>query len=272
VVSTTSDQAMPVLLTIDGGVATVTLNRPERRNALSSQLIIMLPDLVSEAARDDGVRVVVVTGADPAFCAGLDLDELGGTGHNLGLPESPKYPWPWDTAGKPVIGAINGPSVTGGLELALHCDIRVASERAVFADTHARVGQVPGAGLTVNLPRLIGQARAREMSFTGNFVSAQTALAWGLVNHVVSHHELLGVADELARTIAANDAEAIPAINRMYDAAESLPHAEALQWEEQAAREWQRTHSDPGVVADRRARVMSRGRQQVGGINRGGSS
>ena len=99
----------------------------------------------------------------------------------------------------PVIGAINGVAITGGFEVALACDFLVASERARFADTHARVGIMPGWGLTVALPEAIGLRRAKEMSTTGNFVDAETALAWGLVNHVVPHDELLPFARKLSR-------------------------------------------------------------------------
>ncbi len=106
---------------------------------------------------------------------------------------------------KPMIGAINGPAVTGGLEVALACDFLVASERARFADTHARVGVVPGWRLSVVLPEAIGYRRAKEMSATGNFVDAETALTWGLVNHVVPHDELLPFCQQLGRDIASND-------------------------------------------------------------------
>src|SRR5581483_5709068 len=116
---------------------------------------------------------------------------------------------PWKVPLKPLIGAINGPAVTGGFELALNCDFLVASERASFADTHARVGILPGWGLSVLLPRRIGWARAVEMSLTGNFMHASEALARGLVNHVVPHAELLPFATGLAATIAANDAAAV---------------------------------------------------------------
>ena len=129
-------------------------------------------------ARPD-VRVIVLTGADPAFCAGLDLTELrqpdsplGGAGRGPVIPD----------LASPLIGAINGVAVTGGLELALACDFLVASERAGFADTHVRVGIQPGWGLTVALPEAVGLRRAREMSATGNFIDTPTALAWGLVN------------------------------------------------------------------------------------------
>ena len=147
----------------------------------------------------------MLTGADPAFCAGVDLKELAAGGDNLHsravdyLTGSPV----------PVIAAVNGPSVTGGLELALACDFRIASERATFADTHARVGIVPGWGLTVRLPKAVGAAFAREMSFTGNYVDAATALRVGLVNHVVAHDDLLPTARALAADVASCVPEAV---------------------------------------------------------------
>jgi enoyl-CoA hydratase len=252
-----------VVVDIRDWVATIRLNRPHRRNALSSSLTAALPTLASQAARRPDVRVLVVTGADPSFCAGLDLIELGSTGANLGLPLDAEYPWPWDAAGKPVIGAINGPAVAGGFELALHCDILIASDRARFADTHARVGQVPGAGLTVHLPRLIGPARAREMSFTGNFISAAMALEWGIVSRVVPHEELMPAALALAADIAGNDPEAVMEVNRMYQAGETRHYREALAVEAAMARDWQAGHHDPAVVADRRAAVLARAHGQL---------
>ncbi len=136
----------------------------------------------------------VLTGADQAFCADLDLQELGSTAANLssGQPvetQGHRRGAPWPVMTKPVIGAINGAAVTGGLEVALQCDFLIASERAGFADTHARVGVMPAWGLTVLLPQAIGLRRAKEMSLTGNFVGATEALALGLVNRgVVPHH------------------------------------------------------------------------------------
>src|SRR3984957_3186261 len=260
---TTGSHDDVVTVEVSDWVATIRLNRPDRRNALSSAVIEALPRLAWTAARRDDVRVLIVTGADPAFCAGLDLMELGSSGDNLGLPVDAPFPWPWDAAGKPVIGAINGAAVTGGFELAVCCDILIASDRARFADTHARIGQVPGAGLTVNLPRLIGQARAREMSFTGNFISADTALEWGIVSRVVPHAELLPAARALAADIVGNDPEAVVAVNQMYRAAEALPYPEGLALEAAMARDWQAVHNDPAVVAERREKVLARAHGQL---------
>ena len=168
------------LLLVDraDGVATVTLNRPEARNALNVELLRALPATIAELDADDEVAVVILTGADPAFCAGLDLKQLGSSGDNLsgGGQGVAATPFPDDMV-KPVIGAVNGPAVTGGLELALHCDFLIASERARFGDTHARVGVVPGWGLSVLLPQAVGVRRAKEMSLTGRFLTAQDALA-----------------------------------------------------------------------------------------------
>ena len=116
---------------------------------------------------------------------------------------------PFPRTTKPLIGAVNGVAITGGFELALNCDFLVASENAKFGDTHTRVGVMPGWGLTVLLPQAIGVRRAREMSFTGNFIDAREALGWGLVNHVVPHRELLPATYGLARDIAGNDQDGV---------------------------------------------------------------
>src|SRR5581483_7786903 len=146
-------------------VAVVTLNRPEARNALSADLITAMRTAFVELGVDDGVRAVVLTGADPAFCAGLDLKEVAASGANLGMVDD--VCGAFTPLSKPVIAAVNGAAYTGGLEIALSCYVRIASERAVFADTHARVGVMPGWGLTVRLPKAVGHARALEMSLAG---------------------------------------------------------------------------------------------------------
>lgn len=198
-----------VLCEIRGVVAVVTLNRPERRNALSAALLTGLRASLAELGADAAVRAIVLTGADPAFCAGLDLTELGQPGGPLSSAVSgPALP----VLSKPLIGAVNGAAITGGLELALACDFLIASERASFADTHARIGIMPGWGLTVQLPAAVGLRRARQMSATGNFVGARTALEWGLVNHVVPHPELLDFTVRLAGDAASSDPAAVQAI------------------------------------------------------------
>jgi enoyl-CoA hydratase len=263
-------------------VAVVTLNRPEVRNALSSELLRQLTRLVTEADGRDDVDVLILTGADPAFCAGLDLKELGADGGPLrALPGAGGSPVGAGPVGdgaatapprgrrtilptsKPIIGAINGVAVTGGLELALNCDFLVASERARFADTHARVGVHPLWGLTVLLPQAVGLRRAREMSATGNQIDADTALRWGLVNHVVPHEELMPRARRLAADIVSNDQRATRAILATYEEASRVPGGEAWGVEARGAALFQRGGVDPRDIERRRQGIVDRGRSQA---------
>jgi enoyl-CoA hydratase len=269
-----------VLLEVAERVATVTLNRPEARNALSSELVDVLGRVVGEADHRHDVDVLILTGADPAFCAGLDLKELGRDGGPLKrIPppvprDEPKGDAPSAGASrrgrgptlpttKPIIGAVNGATVTGGLELALQCDFLVASERARFADTHARVGVHPLWGLTVLLPQAIGIRRAREMSATGNFIDAAQALAWGLVNHVVPHGELLPFARQLAADVVSSDRHAVRAILATYEAASRVTGGDAWDVEAHAAAAFQRGGVDPADIERRRRGVVDRGRSQL---------
>lgn len=259
--------ADPVLLEVSDHIATITLNRPEARNALSSEVLHLLPEVMLAADARDDVAVIVLTGADPAFCAGLDLKELGSSGANLGGGSGAsggrnRYGarGPFPSVTKPLIGAINGVAVTGGLELALNCDFLIASERARFGDTHARVGVMPGWGLTVLLPQAIGVRRAREMSFSGNFLTAHEALQWGLVNRVVAHDELLPATRALAADIAGNDAAGVRQIRATYA---EIAHDDT-RWDIEArdSAAWRRSQFDPATVAERRAAITERGRGQ----------
>jgi enoyl-CoA hydratase len=255
-----------VLLDVADGTAMVTLNRPAARNALSREVLRTLPRIVRECDARDDVRVVVITGADPAFCAGLDLKELGSDDRRRGgLAEAPTEPGgPLPRIGKPVIGAINGAAITGGFELALNCDFLVASERARFADTHTRVGIQPGWGLTVLLREAVGVRRARELSTTGNFLDAPTALTWGLVNHVVAHEQLLPFCRQLAADIASNDPAGVTRILATYHEGSMVTEREAWALEAEVSREWMASgHGSAAEVAKRREDVMARGRGQV---------
>jgi enoyl-CoA hydratase len=248
-----------VLVEVADLVAVVTLNRPERRNAISAALLAGLRETLAALDGRPAIRAIVLTGADPAFCAGLDLAELGQPGGPLAAAaRGPVIPG----LATPLIGAVNGPAVTGGLELALACDFLVASERARFADTHARVGVLPGWGLTVALPEAVGLRRAREMSATGNFVPARVALEWGLVNHVVPHGELLGFCRALAADIASADPAAVRAIFATYAEGEQITGGPARQAEQQAHQRWHARGIDAGQVASRRDAVIQRGRSQ----------
>jgi len=203
----------------DEGVAVVTLNRPSARNAVNVELA---GALVAAMAKLADTRCIVITGTDPAFCAGLDLRNLG----TDRLVDLPPFIHAVATSPVPVIAAVNGAAVTGGFEVALACDMIVASERARFADTHVRVGVYPGPVL-VDLPRRVGMAHAREMSMTGNFVDAETALRIGLANHVVPHEDLLPLARSLAAAIAEQDPAMIAAMRRDWDETGALPIGEA---------------------------------------------
>lgn len=257
------------LVTIDhvGAVATVTLNRPEAMNALSAALRRELAAAMRTVDGDASVRAVVLTGAgERAFTAGLDLKELGSDTSNLGAAnatsadENPVLAI--EQCRKPVIGAINGVAITGGFELALACDVLIASTNARFADTHARVGIMPGWGLSQKLSRLLGIYRARELSFTGNFLDADTACAWGLVNRVVAPDALLPTAIRLGEDMAGVEPEML----RNYKAlindgfARSFGDGMALEAERSVALNGKVSAAE--VEARRRA-VTDRGRGQA---------
>jgi len=240
------------------GVAVVTLNRPAKYNALSAALLQELTTALERLAGEPELRALVLTGAGPAFCAGLDLRELE-AGVKIAGPESIR---PLQNFPVPVIGAINGVAVTGGLELALACDFRVASERARFADTHARVGIVPAWGMTARLSQAVGQAWARQMSFTGDFVDAALALRIGLVNEVVPHDRLLPRAVELAQSIATTVPETLRRIREIYDIIRDGTGADGIRAELETAGQGLAL-ADPAGLAERRRALMDRGRAQT---------
>ncbi len=264
------DDTEPVVVERTDGIATITLNRPEARNALNRAVMHALWDSVLAAGDDPGVAAVILTGADPAFCAGVDLKEVAGeTPPSAALREPGQGP-ERDTNGlfrflplidKPVVGAINGAAVTGGLEIALQCTFLVASQRARFADTHARVGIMPGGGITVLMAQSIGLRRAVELSLTGNFLTADEALALGLVNHVVPHEDLLPFARRLAADMVGNDQRSVRRLLRHYrQIANAATLDEAHLLEGYMAETWEVV---PSQVGDRRAAIMERGRSQV---------
>ncbi|WAX58459.1 enoyl-CoA hydratase [Jatrophihabitans cynanchi] len=261
------ESSEPVLVDVSDRTATVTLNRGASRNALSAQLRSTLAQRIRELDEDPGIDVLILTGVDPAFCAGLDLKELASGAHDIadsvGKPDRSQVPLP--PTRKPLIGAINGAAVTGGLELALLCDFLVASERARFADTHMRIGVHPGWGLTVLLPQAVGLRRAKELSTTGRYLDAATARDWGLVNHVVEHDELLPYCRQLATAIVSNDAAGVRAILQTYDAGAEITVAEAWVVEAYAARHWlTQGGGRADEIATRRAAVQAWGRAQAG--------
>ncbi|MCA1662614.1 MAG: enoyl-CoA hydratase [Novosphingobium sp.] len=252
----------------DEGVAVVTLNRPEAMNALSRGLRAQLAQVMRELDADDRIRVVILTGAgERAFTAGLDLKELGADTSNLGAANAEDAlanpVRAVEQCRKPVIGAINGVAIAGGFELALACDILIAAETARFADTHARVGIMPGWGLSQKLSRTIGISRAKELSLSGNFLDAQTACEWGLVNRVVPAAELLPAAKKLAADIAGADPAMVQAYKKLIDEGYAQSFGEALATEHRVSSAANRQVKASDVEARRRA-VMERGRAQAG--------
>ncbi len=252
-----------VLITdTDAHIRTLTMNRPEVRNAMNDELTRALTTSLEEADADDDVRVVILTGADPAFCAGLDLKALSTGELDVTVVDDPDRS-PWEALRRtttPVIGAVNGVAITGGLELVIGCSFLVASERAAFIDTHARVGIHPGGGLTGLLPQGVGMRKAREMSFTGNAIDATEAHRLGLVNHVVAHDELIPTARRLAEDIADNDPTGVRRINETYRLVAETTLAEGYELERGRFREFT---VDPDEVARRREAVTERGRSQI---------
>ena len=223
----------------DDGIRTITIDRPEVKNALTKAMRDHLCELLSIAERDAGVRVVVITAVDPVFTAGVDFKEVAHTGD--AAPTNARDLQASDNPGralramsKPVICAVNGACVSGGLEIALSSTLIIASDRARFADTHARLGVVATWGLTALLPRAVGIRKASEMSITGNFVDADEALRIGLVNHVVPHDDLLPVTAHLASEVAATGA--VTEVLRLYRRGEDVSLADALALEAEHTR------------------------------------
>jgi enoyl-CoA hydratase len=253
-----------LLYEVTDRIATLTMNRPDARNALNAALRQALMTALLAAEQDDGVDVVVLTGSDPAFCAGLDLKELG-SAPQTDLARDPVVTRPFPPMTKPLIGAINGVAVTGGFELALNCSFLIASERARFADTHARVGIQPGWGLTVLLSQAVGVRKARELSLTGNYLTADDALTLGLVNHVVPHGELLATCHRFAADVVGNDQEAVRQLLATYEGVAATTVAEGWEVEAAACAAWQQRRFDPAEVERRRQGIMDRGRAQIHG-------
>ncbi len=185
-----SDEAFPLRVERRGSVAVWTIDRPDRMNALSRATLLGFGKLAREAVADAGVRAIVITGAgDKAFCAGADLKERQGMSENDVRVQVELYRselGPLDRSPKPVVAAINGVAYGGGLELALVADLRVAAEHALLALPETTLGIIPGAGGTQRLPRLVGEARAKEMILLGRKLTAAEALSWGLVNRVTA--------------------------------------------------------------------------------------
>ncbi|MEX2031921.1 MAG: enoyl-CoA hydratase/isomerase family protein [Dehalococcoidia bacterium] len=223
-----------VLYATEDGIATITLNRPDAMNAMNRELSAGLNEALRRVAEDESVRVAILTGAGRAFCAGADLKERAAGGNsgaqwhdagrfiNRGVEEG------WTP--KPVIAAINGHALAGGLELALRCDLLIASDRARFGVPEIRHGFFPGAGAPQRLPRAIPRAVAMEMLLLGDPIDAETALRVGLVSRVVAADALMPTARGMAERIAGHNPAAVLAMREVAYASEDLPLPMALRF------------------------------------------
>ncbi|NML95236.1 enoyl-CoA hydratase/isomerase family protein [Novosphingobium olei] len=205
--------AEDVIYAVENHIATITLNRPHRRNALNWNAYAQLEAALKSASSDDEVRCVIVTGADPAFCSGDDVAEIMAGPKSFAATRSAltivkHSPTPAAMAAleceKPMIAAINGAAIGWGMELAIYADIRIASERAKFSEMFIKRGLVPDVGGFYRLPAIVGPAKAAELMFTGDVIDAAEALRIGLVSEVTPHEDLMARAQALAARIAVN--------------------------------------------------------------------
>jgi 2-(1,2-epoxy-1,2-dihydrophenyl)acetyl-CoA isomerase len=229
---------LELLETIEDGIATLTFNRPERLNALSTPIMQGLLDGLPRLAGDPAVRVVVLTGAGRAFCAGGDVKDMAQGGERRSMPEATSHLRSrmevsriLHELSKPTIAMINGPAAGAGLALALACDLRVAGASARLVTAFVRVGFSGDFGGSFFLTRLAGTAKARELYFTGRPVEADEALSLGLVNRVVPDEELATVTMELARSLANGPSVALSLMKRNLNCAESGDLAALLDLE-----------------------------------------
>ena len=227
----------PVVVTRDKSVTTIALNRPERLNALSEDMLDSVLDALHEAAADDEVRVVVLTGTGRAFSAGVDIkmfreeEAVDGTFAGFFELRANQIPGVITSMPKVVIAKINGACFTGALELALCCDLLVAAEDAKIGDTHAKFGVVPRWGMSQRLPRRTGMLKARELSYTAKVISGAEAARLGLVNEAVPADRLDETVAEMCRSIVANSPQLIAAYKELHRIAEDKPLSEGLQLE-----------------------------------------
>ena len=215
----------PVLLQVENGTAQIILNRPEKRNAVNKDLLHLLCKYVRQVAHDDTIRAVLLTGNGKSFCAGLDVSAIGEGGIVQIEGEDLDFGSAIAEGKKPVIGAINGHAVTGGFEIALNCDFLIASERASFRDTHVLLGIHPALGMSQLLQQAIGQRRAKQISFTGQPIDAETALKWGLVNEVVPHDDLIPRAKQIAADIGVVNQKMLQVMKDLIEFRNEAPHA-----------------------------------------------
>ena len=220
-----------LLLKIEGGVATLTMNRPDRRNAMNRAMLNGLAEQMEALDKNPDVRVVVIRGEGPAFCSGMDLREMRARQDDpKGDPESgvTQVLQRVERSRHPTIAMVHGDAVAGGCELALHCDLRVAAEGARFGMPLARIGLLVPFALGQKLVEILGPAHTRHLLFTGRLIDAKRAYEIGMVNQLVAPTDIERVTYELARQIAENAPLSLAgmklAINRMIALREQIPH------------------------------------------------
>jgi enoyl-CoA hydratase len=223
-----------IALTIADRIATLTVNRPDKLNALNDRVIAELGEAINAARENADVGGVIVTGAGRAFVAGADISELekhGAISAKMLAQRGQDVFRRFETSPKPIIAAVNGFALGGGCELAMACHVRIASDAAKFGQPEVKLGLIPGYGGTQRLPRLVGKGRALQLLLTGEMIDAQEAYRIGLVNRVVPANELIDAATTMLKAMLANGplavAYCIEAVNRGYD----LPLDEALTLE-----------------------------------------
>ncbi len=234
----TSEDKEPVLLSKQRHVALITLNRPEAMNSLNGALCSQLSETLDAIERDDAIRVAVVTGAgEKAFCAGIDLRERNGMSDEdvNALRKFVIFPLfrRLEGIGKPLIGAINGLALGGGAEIALICDMRIASENARFGQTEVKWGITPAAGACQRLPAIVGLGIAKEILLTGRIVPAEEGARIGLYNRVTTSQELIACAMETAEMIAENGPVAVRQIKKGIN--QGAEHQLALAFDREAS-------------------------------------
>jgi enoyl-CoA hydratase len=249
-------------------LAVVTLNRPDQMNALNAALRIALGETLAALETDPEIRAIVLTGAGRAFCAGMDLKEIGGgqvgqTGYDLSVAGQDAMRAGFEGFSGPVIAAVNGAAATAGFEMALACDLIFVARGARFLDTHARVGIVPGWGLSQRLPRLIGINRAKEVSLSGNALGAERAVEWGLANRLCEPDSLLAEAKALALDICSCVPGVMEQVKKMIDTGYSMHFDDAMAYELEVGIESSK-QIDSAKIGERRAAIMERGRNQPG--------
>jgi enoyl-CoA hydratase len=220
-----------VLFEVEGQVALITLNRPERHNSICQDLLINLYNSIDEVAGNGDIKVAILTGNGKSFCSGIDLGVIGKD--NLLDPRGDGKDMPdvFAACSKPIIGAINGNAITGGFELAMQCDFLIASDNAKFTDSHAKVGIHPGWGMTQLLQRCVGQRMAKQLSFTCKPLLAKDALLWGLVNEVVPPADLLPRAKQVAQDMCAVNYDILMQIKALIETQNEMSFEKAFKKE-----------------------------------------